>query len=199
MLNKGYVWFQRTIVPMVIRAMEDIKKSYQTKIAPIIEAKHQGAVDTYGYYCKLYLREFKKASTESDVLKSHPPPAYLLESWKTSCAQPRESLGALTNGTLTVLALIFYRRILGLVWWIATFSLSLVIMPLRWTPLGWFLPRPSVVVSEVTDDVDQSAETPPAVEHAFSASPMSEAKTESKGYEDTKMDGFPPAAKLKLY
>eukprot|EP00537_Pseudo-nitzschia_pungens_P005914 CAMPEP_0172357802 /NCGR_PEP_ID=MMETSP1060-20121228/2131_1 /TAXON_ID=37318 /ORGANISM="Pseudo-nitzschia pungens, Strain cf. cingulata" /LENGTH=703 /DNA_ID=CAMNT_0013078645 /DNA_START=91 /DNA_END=2202 /DNA_ORIENTATION=+ len=211
MFHKGSVWFQAIVVPMAIEVVEEIQKAYQTKVVPIMTAKHKDMVVTYGYYCKLYLREFKKASKESEILKDHPPPAYLLESWQTSCAHPRESLGALTNGILILLALIFFRRIVGLVWWMASFSLSLVLMPVRWTPLRWFLPRRSVVSetnddanqsaesSEISDDVEPSTESPPAVTTAFSESPGSEVKVQSEGEEededediedeDIKMDG----------
>lgn len=161
-LHEASVGFRATIVPLVIKAIEEIKQTYKTKLVPVMEEKYQMIVNMYGYYCKLYLREFQKASQESDILKDHPPPAYLLESWQTSCANPRESLSALMNGTLTLLALIFYRRVFGLVWWMGTFSLSLVILPLRWTPLGWFLPRRSM-------GSDKPSELPTAVENSGSA------------------------------
>lgn len=169
-LDQASVWFRATAVPFVKEVVEEIIKMYKVKVTPVVEEKQKEIVNMYGYYCKLYLREFQKATKESDILKDYPPPAYVLESWKTSCANPQESLGALLNGIFTLLALIFYRRIFGLVWWIGTFSLSLVLLPLRLTPLGWFLPRRSTG-SKMPKNAKKSSESPPAVKKVGGASP----------------------------
>lgn len=168
--NQASIWFRATAVPFVNEVIEETKKMYKTKVAPVVEQKQKVVVNMYGYYCKLYLREFQKASKESDILKDYPPPAFVLQSWQTSCANPQESLGAFLNGIFTLLALIFYRRIFGLVWWMGTFSLSLVLLPLRWTPLGWFLPRRSTG-SKMPKDAKKSSESPPAVKKIGGASP----------------------------
>ena len=180
-LHQASVWFQTTVMPLVMEGIGIVKEIYHTKVVPIVEAKYQGLVDSYGYYCKSYLRDFEKVSQESQVLKDNPPPAYLLESWQISCANPRESLGALINGTLTLFALVFYRRLLGVVCWMGAFSLSLVLLPLRWTPLGWFLPRRSAAAGELACDAGDPVELAPAAEEVEVGSPSAGSEVESEG------------------
>merc|ERR1711966_508768 len=105
-------------------------------MGPVVERQYQKAVRMYGNYCRSSLQEFLKASQEVEVLRDHPPPAFLLESWETSCENPRDSMNVAMQGVLTLFVIIFYRRLFGLAWSIASFSLSLVV---RLTPLRFFI------------------------------------------------------------
>mmetsp|Transcript_4523 Transcript_4523/g.11663 ORF Transcript_4523/g.11663 Transcript_4523/m.11663 type:complete len:656 (-) Transcript_4523:902-2869(-) len=155
-------WSTQVAKPTVLQAIDDGKRSYDAQVAPIIEQQYQTVVFLYETYCRHSLNEFLKAGQELQILKDNPPPAFLLESWTTSCEHPEDSLSALMYGSLVLLLVVFYRRILRLAWWIVSFSLSLVV---RLTPLRFVVPRrvttksipspptsPSPILTEASSD-----------------------------------------------
>ena len=143
-LQQASSWSSQVAKPTVLQAIDDGKKSYDAQVAPIFEQQYQVVVALYETYCRYSLNEFLKASQELQVLRDNPPPDFLLESWTTSCENPRDSLSALMHGSLVLLLVIFYRRLLRLAWWIVGFSLSLVV---SLTPLRFVVPRRSATKS----------------------------------------------------
>ena len=152
-LRQASDWTNEVVKPKVFEAIDDGKKT----ITPVIESNIQGATDLYENYCRSSLTEFLKATEEVDVLKEHPPPSFLLDSWETSCENPRDSITALAQGMGVLLALVFYRRILGLAWSIVKFFLLLFV---RLTPLRFFLPR-KTITKEITSP--PPSPSPPAM------------------------------------
>ncbi len=133
-LRQASDWTNEVAKPKVLEAIDDGRKT----ITPVIESKIQAASDFYQNYCRSSLTEFLKATEEVEFLKEHPPPSFLLDSWETSCQNPRESIAALAQGTGVLLALVYFRSILRLTWSIVKFFLLFFV---RLTPLGFFLPR----------------------------------------------------------
>ena len=158
-VRKASAWTNDVVKPKVLEVIGDGKNA----VAPVIEEKYQGAADLYANYCKSSLQEFHMAIQEVEVFRDHPPPSFLLESWESSCENPRDSIRALVHGVSMLLAIVFYRRILALAWAIVVFILKL---PVRLTPLRFFLLRKNAT---------KSIESPPS-----SPSPlMKEASSDS--------------------
>jgi len=139
-LQKASSWSKEVGKPMVLRGIDDGKNSFNTRVVPVIERQYTKLARRYGNYCRHSLKEFLKATHEIGVLKDYPPPDFLLESWETSCENPRESMSALFQGTFVLLLVIFHRRVLRLAWSIFVFTFFFVI---RFTPLRFVIPRRS--------------------------------------------------------
>ena len=122
-LNQASVWFHETAMPFVVQTIEDGQQVYNAQVSPVLQKYHQSVVRLYGEYCQSSLKEFRKASKEMDILKDYPPPAYFMESWKKSCANPQESLNALMQGTLLLFTIL---RILGLICWVIKSLISIL-------------------------------------------------------------------------
>jgi len=172
-LHQASVWFHGVAMPFVVQTIEDGKKVYDSRVSPVLKEQHQAAVRLYGEYCQSSLQEFRKASKESDILKDNPPPAYFMESWEKSCANPQDSLNALAQGALFLFAAIFFRRLLGLAWWIVvTFLVSPV---LRFTPLGfvfsWRSGKSTSTSTESSPPPQKKQSSPPAMAKVGSNSP----------------------------
>lgn len=175
-LHQASVWFHNTAMPFVVQTIEDGKQVYDAQVSPVLKKHHQSVVRLYGEYCQSSLQEFRKASKELDILKDYPPPAYFMESWKKSCANPQESLNALMQGTFFLFAAIFHRCLFGLAWWIVTFLMSLVI---RFTPLRFVFSRHSgTSASASTESSSSSSSSPPATPSKKGSSPPAMAKAE---------------------
>jgi len=163
MLHQASVWYQNEAMPLLVQNIEDGRKVYDVQFFPLVQKLlkgvkefHQTMIRLYGEYCRSSLKEFRKASkeSESDFLKKYPPPTYFMESWQRSCAHPQESLSALMQGTLLVFTILFYRRIIGLLWWIVTFLISIII---RFTPLRFVFSRPGGNESPATSTKSSSS------------------------------------------
>lgn len=189
-------WFRTTVVPLASQVVGEIRQTYSSKVAPILRREYRAIVAIYAYYCNKYLSEFHKASKTSDILKEHPPPAYFLESWETSCANPQESMTALIHATLGLLALIFYRRLFGVVWWTVTCSVSRAV---KLTPLRWIVPQRTAKTVELSEVEESESEMTPNVSKATLGSPDSATKeTNGKIDEEEDEDNDEPVA-AKLY
>ena len=148
-ISQAATFTNDVLKPKVLEAIDDGRKT----VTPIIEQNIQGAADLYENYCRSSLTEFLKATDEVEVLKEHPPPAFLLESWETSCENPRDSITVLAQGTGILLAVIFYRRILRFAWSIVVFFLMFFV---RLTPLRFF------IRTKKTKDIESCTESPPS-------------------------------------
>ena len=153
-LRQASDWTNTVVKPKVLEAIDDGKKT----VTPVIEQNIQVAADVYEGYCRSSLTEFLKATEEVEVLKEHPPPSFLLESWETSCEKPRDSIIALSQGTAIFFALIFWRRIMGLAWGIVKFFLLLFV---KLTPLRFFLPRKPAQKELESPPPSPTSESPP--------------------------------------
>lgn len=142
-------WTNDVAKPKVLEAIDDAKKV----VSPVIEEKYNGAAKLYADYCKYSLIEFVRATQEIELFKDHPPPDFLLGSWETSCQNPHDSIKALMQGVGLLFAIIFYRRLLRLAWSILVFVL---LIPVKLSPLRFFLPRKSTVTSKEIDSPPSS-------------------------------------------
>lgn len=178
-LHQVSSWSHKVAKPSVLQAIENGKTSYNARVAPVLERQYQGVVRQYGNYCRSSLQEFLKASQEVEVLKDHPPPAFLMESWETSCENPRDSMSALAHGTFVLFLVIFHRRLFRFAWSIAAFAVSLVI---RFTPLRFLVPRRSVTKSI---EALPSSPSPPSMKEASTDSLMKAVEDDEKENCDT--------------
>jgi len=137
-LHQASVWYQNEAMPLVVQNIENGRNFYDVQVSPLVQKYlkdvkefHQTTIRSYGFYCRSSLEELRKAS--------YPPPMYFVESLQRSCAHPQASLNALMQGTLLVFTILFHRRIIGLLWWIVTFLITIII---RFTPLRFVFSRP---------------------------------------------------------
>lgn len=168
-LREGSDWVYGEGIPLAVEAMDKGKDAFHSNVTPVVQRHHKTVVNMYADYCQSSLREFTKASQEIDILKDYPPPAFVLDSWKTSCKQPRESLNALAHGTLALFVLVFHRSILGFAWYIVFSALMLVV---RFSLLRFFLPSSTTSV--------KSGKSPPPSPTPLTASTDSLAKTDAE-------------------
>lgn len=189
-LRQASTWSNEVGMPMALEAIEEGKKTYQSEVVPMLERQYQGAARLYANYCRSSLQEFLKASQELEVLKDNPPPAFLLESWETSCENPKDSLTALMQGTLVLFLVLFYRRIFGLAWSIVSFFVSLVV---RFTPLRFFI-RTSTTKAIESPPSSPSIPSPPSMKAASSESLM-----KSQDEYDVKESDDPIVVDANLY
>ena len=182
-LRQASSWSNEVAKPLVLDAIEDGKTVINAQVVPVVERHYQGAATVYGNYCKSSLQEFQKASEELEVLREHPPPAFLLESWETSCANPRDSITALMQGTLVLFLVIFCRRLFGLVFSIFAFSVTLVI---RFTPLRFVVPRRSTTKT-IESQPSSPSPSPPSMKEASTDSLMKAMKAD-EDYEKENSD-----------
>jgi hypothetical protein len=183
-LRQASSWSNEVAKPLVLEAIEDGKTTINARFVPVVEHHYEGAARLYGNYCKSSLEEFLKASQELEVLKDHPPPAFLLESWETSCDNPRDSISALMQGTIVLFLVIFFRRLFGLAWSIVAFSVSLVI---RLTPLRFVVPHRSTTKA-IEPPPSSPATSPPSMKEASTDSLMKAMDADEK--ENSDADGM---------
>lgn len=184
-LRQASSWSNEVAKPLVLDAIEDGKTAINAQVAPVVERHYQEAANMFGNYCKSSLQEFQKASQELEVLKDHPPPAFLLESWETSCANPRDSIIALMQGTIVFLFVIFYRRLFGLAFSIVAFSVTLVV---RFTPLRFVVPRRSTTKT-IESPPSSPSTSPPSMKKASTDSLMKVMKADEDDEKDSDANG----------
>ena len=163
-MKQASTWYKTTAVPLVKEVIKECHSFYGEVVVPRVKEMIEGChssydkvVVFYGKECRSALSAYRKISKENDFLKKHPLPRTVLDTWKDSCSHPEETIEALTYGVLALIGLIFYRRVLGMIWWILNFVLVILCTV---TPLGLLIsPRrrskgPSKSVHEGNDDTD---------------------------------------------
>jgi hypothetical protein len=174
--RQASTWYKTTAVPLVKEIIRECRSFYDKVVVPrvkeMIEGCHSSYEDVvvfYGKECRSALSAYRKASKEHDFLKMHPLPKSVLHTWKDSCSHPEESIEAFAYGFLALIGLIFYRRVLGMIWWILNFVLVILCMV---TPLGLVIsPRRRSSGSSKPADQDNNDTAIPDVTSSFSESP----------------------------
>jgi hypothetical protein len=136
-------WYKTTALPGCKKLVQDTHTWYKTKAIPLFEqfvdnalAFYQKIIKAYGEQCRSSLKTFRKATKDNDFLKQHPPPKSFMELWGDSCSHPQESIDAFLQATLLLFGIIFYRRVLGITWWVVNFVLTIL---LTFTPLRFVI------------------------------------------------------------
>jgi hypothetical protein len=155
-------WYQREIVPRFQQCVRTVQQHYRRMTR------------LYGEECRSSLKAYKQASKENDFFKEYPLPQSVLQTWTNSCSHPEETMDSAINGLLLLLGIIFYRRILDVVWWTLHLLLAILVM---FTPLRFFVSHKNSKLkkgSPVLEDGDDDDEVAiPNIVPSSSGSPDS--------------------------
>jgi hypothetical protein len=132
---------EKHVYPMVTRSSKWYKQEFKPRVEQFgkdCERQYGRLIQLFEQQCKTSLKEFRKASRNSDFLKDHPPPKSLLTIWGDSCSHPQESVDLVFQCLLLLLGLVFYRRLWGIAVWVLSWGVTLILI---FTPLGLVISR----------------------------------------------------------